>query len=138
MRIEEIDKNFKLETTLPEEDIVWLNARDEVFDLYGLYNPRTEDRFHRAPKEVCDKCNDGVRGLEGHTAGGRIRFKTDSPFIALKAEYWLNHMPHMPLSGSSGFDIYMQKTASLHIYIPPFQKPIANTVLNISKNSLLK
>ena len=93
---------------------------------------------HFADCKVLFNLNAGVRGLEGHTAGGRIRFKTDSPFIALKAEYWLNNMPHMPLSGSSGFDIYMQKTAILHIYIPPFQKPIANTVLNISKNSLLK
>lgn len=121
MRIEEIDKNFKLDTALPAEDIVWVDVRDEVFDLYGLYNPRTEETFHRVPKEVCDGCNDWVAILETHTSGGRVRFKTNSPFICLKVEYSLEHMPHMPLSGSSGFDIYVQKQGEfsyMHSVIP--------------------
>lgn len=109
MRVEDYDKNLVISSELPEEDIVWFDVKNEIFDIYGLHNPRSEKTFHRVPKEVYDKCNDGVRGLQTHTAGGRVRFKTDSPFICLKVKYWLNHMPHMAISGSSGFDLYTQK-----------------------------
>lgn len=109
MRAEEYDKNLVISSELPDDDIVWFDVKNEIFDIYGLYNPRPEKTFHRVPKEVCDKCNEGVGALQTHTAGGRVRFKTNSPFICLKVKYWLFHMPHMAISGSSGFDLFTQK-----------------------------
>ena len=116
MRVEDYDKNLVISSELPNNDIVWINVKDEIFDIYGLYKPHTEKFYHRLPKEVFDNCNAGVGGLQTHTAGGRVRFKTDSPFICLKVKYWLNHMPHMAITGSSGFDLYIQKDGKHKFY----------------------
>ena len=44
--------------------------------------------------------------LHTNGAGGRVRFITDSPYVAIKTEYEPNKMSHMALTGSSGFDMY--------------------------------
>lgn len=51
--------------------------------------------------------NPGVRELHACTAGGRVRFSTDSSFLAVIAD--LNSvcpMSHAPYVLSAGFDIY--------------------------------
>ena len=64
-------------------------------------------KFHRMPYEVANDISDGVRWLNEYTAGGRVRFKTDSPFIALSVE-----QPEFGIRGgltvlaSAGFDLY--------------------------------
>ena len=46
--------------------------------------------------------------LARQTAGGRLRFRTHSPVIAVRVELvWAALMPHMPLTGSSGVDVYV-------------------------------
>lgn len=64
--------------------------------------------FHRLPDDIIDKVNEGVTGLALHSAGGRIRFATDSPKIILN--YTLlsgGMMSHMPLTGQSGADFFV-------------------------------
>jgi hypothetical protein len=59
------------------------------------------------PYEIAEKVSDGVKKLSTNTAGGRIKFVTDSPYIVLKAKlghYW--HMYHFPGDGCYGFDVY--------------------------------
>ena len=52
-------------------------------------------------------CSEGVQELAWHTSGAAIRFKTDSAFIAVVAELRnADIMPHMPVTGKSGFDLY--------------------------------
>ena len=36
MNISEIDRNFSIETKLPEHDIAWADAKDDIFVCYGL------------------------------------------------------------------------------------------------------
>lgn len=123
MRVEEYDKNLVISSELPTDDVVWLNIKNEIFDIYGLYNPRTEKTFHRVPKEVYAKCGEGVGALQTHTAGGRVRFKTNSPFICLKVKYQLTPMPRMPLIGSSGFDVYIQSQGKFTYMNSAFPQP---------------
>ena len=114
MRIEEIDKNFLVDSAVTDDDVIWFDIRNEIFDIYGLYNPRTEERFHRLPKEVYEKCNVGVGAMQNHTAGGRVRFKTDSPYICIKVKYRRAQFPtKMPLVGYAGFDLYFQKNGEI-------------------------
>ena len=106
--IGELDKNLKVETNLDLPDVCWRDVRSAPFAIYGLYRPHDPGFFRRMPTEVAEKVSEGVLELHKHTAGGRIRFRTDSPYVAIKAcmPGRLYPMPHMPLTGSSGFDLY--------------------------------
>ena len=110
MRIDEIDKNLKVEKALGLEDIVFIDVRRDPFSVYGLYDYKNQPVFRRLPEDVAKATNPGVYGLHIHTAGGRVRFSTDSPYIAIRCKMQsITHMPHMPLIGMSGFDLYEHK-----------------------------
>ncbi len=104
MKLSDIDKNFKipgLEENL-EADVY--NVKENTFCLFGIM---ADDVFRRIPQDVADNTNEGVAILNKNTAGGRLRFKTDSEFISLKVKYpSIENMNHMPRTGSGGFDVY--------------------------------
>lgn len=121
MNISEIDSNFKIETNLSEQDIVWQDAGGDSFVKYGVV--KSDEDYLRMPRTVAKTVNDGVAGLCDNTSGVRIRFCTDSPYIAIKAIFpSLTRFPHMPLSGSGGFDLYKEaggQQSFVGAYIPP-------------------
>ncbi len=87
-----------------EKGTVWFDITEEPFDLYGFYDKK---QFTRLPEEVAKATSAGVYSLYRNTAGGRARFYTDSPYVKLRAVLpALHRMYHMPLTGSSGFDLY--------------------------------
>ena len=107
MNIAKLDKNFEIKTAIDEPDVRWYNVLEEPFDIYGLYKTKEDGIFRRMPTEVAEKVSLGVFNLHTNTAGGRIRFKTNSPYIMLKVEYdQLRLMSHMPEAGIAGFDIH--------------------------------
>jgi len=98
------------ENILNKENLRFYDVKAiETFRLYGLWNARIEPRFMRMPACVADYVNDGVKGLNYQTAGGRIRFVTTSRYIAIKTT---NRGPacmtNMDILGSSCFDVYMR------------------------------
>ena len=106
--ITEIDPNFKT-SVIPYDNTVWYDAMDERFSLHGLYDPRGTGRYMRLPLAFSAEplLTDGAKTLMFHTAGGRIRFATDSPYVAVAMELpGVGHMAHMPLTGSCGFDLF--------------------------------
>lgn len=108
MKIGEIDKNLSVKSKLDIDGIRYLNALDAPFDIYGLYRARETGQYMRMPVNVAKKVSPGVCELSAHTSGARLRFRTDSPYVAIKAELaGRGVMPHMPLSGSHGFDLYV-------------------------------
>jgi len=105
-RIEEIDKNFAV-GGMCSNDIVYTDAFENPFKIFGLPLAEGERVYCRLPQHTQKNLSESVQYLSWHTAGGRVRFMTDSPFISIKAEIASGgDMPHMPRSGSSGFDIY--------------------------------
>ena len=111
-KIEEIDRNLKAATTIGEHRTVFYDVRKPPFDIYGLYHPETEPIFRRLPADVAEATSPGVASLAANTAGGRVRFSTDSDFIAIRAVMPDAHrMYHMAFSGSSGFDLYADTAA---------------------------
>lgn len=107
MELSKIDKNFEIKTAIDEPDVKWYSVLEEPFDIYGLYKTKADGLFRRMPTEVAEKVNIGVFNLHTNTAGGRIRFKTDSRYIMLKVEYDRLHLSsHMPEAGVAGFDIH--------------------------------
>ena len=103
--ITDIDKNFKVETNIKQEGIKYYNPEEKPFKIHGVF--READKFRRLPQAVSETVNEGVLMLGAHTAGGRIRFRTDSKYIALVARIAAGRMPHFAFAGSAGFDIYV-------------------------------
>lgn len=87
------------------------NARQKPFRIYGLYRPDEPSIFKRIPLDVAEKTSKNVRLLCTNTAGARIRFKTDSSYIAVGAIYPPMEFPS-PVStslsgaGAFSFDLY--------------------------------
>ena len=79
------------------------------------------------PSDVAANVSKNVDALHLCTAGGRVRFATDSPYIAIKAIMpKICHFSHMPLTGSSGFDLYVDSpdgTESIYArtFVPPYR-----------------
>lgn len=105
--ISKIDANFLKGSKITRDDITWVNILESPISIRGLAVTE-EGKFWRLPEDLIDNVNEGVSVLGRHTAGGRIRFRTDSPFIAYRAKP-LNsgYMSHMPLTGSVGTDIFI-------------------------------
>ncbi len=102
------DQNLIIENTIGEPDVCFYDVRQEPFEVYGLYQYKTEPKFKRMSDEAAKNTSEGVKALAHNTAGGRVRFCTDSQYIAIKAEMpWLCLMPHMAMTGSAGFDLYV-------------------------------
>lgn len=103
----EIDPNFLKDSTLKHEDIQWFDARNAPFSIHGLAVLQ-EDGWKRMPQAIANAVNPGVASLNSHTAGGRIRFCTDSPYVAVRVHIPLPFcMYHMPLTGLAGTDILL-------------------------------
>src|SRR5690554_3472256 len=118
--IDEIDSNLKVETSINEPDIRFLDVRQKPFRVYGLYNYKNEPVFKRMPDEVAAATSEGVAQLNLHTAGGRVRFSTDSRYVAIKAIMpFVTKFAHMPLSGTSGFDLFIDE-GSISTYYGTF------------------
>ena len=116
--ISNIDKNFKVETTIEQDDIVFYNADDERFEIFGIF--KEDGKYRRLPESVAKAVSPGVLGLHAHTAGGRVRFVTDSPYVAVNVKMGdVGKMPHFALTGSAGFDIYIDNTF-WKSFTPPF------------------
>ena len=117
-KIEDIDKNFKLQTELNKSDIVFCSALKEPFEIYGV--TYSEGKYRRMPKSVAEATSEGVTFLHANTAGGRVRFATDSSYIAISVKYGnIGKMPHFALTGSAGFDMYVD-SAYNSTFVPPF------------------
>lgn len=108
MKISEIDRNLAVPNALNLPDAVFFDVKEAPIAVCGLWQVEKGKKFLRMPQEVADSTNEGVRELNAHTAGGRIRFRTNSPYIALKAVMPDNPtMPHITMVGQSGFDLYV-------------------------------
>ena len=107
MDISKIDTNFQVNNcTYP--DIAWQDANNKPFKTYGVYYDQEQQEYCRMPKEIAKKVNDGVAFLYSHTAGGRLRFKTNSPYICIKCFTVSSGLgPHITPVATFGFSTYV-------------------------------
>lgn len=118
--LEAVDKNFLVETNINKDDICFYDIEDGVFQIYGVF--KENGLFRRMPETVAARVNKGVQTLHTNTAGGRVRFVTDSAYVAIKTIYEPCRKPHFALTGSSGFDMYFEReglTRYAGTFIPP-------------------
>lgn len=104
--ISKIDRNFAIKTNIEKEDIKFYNADEEPFKVHGVF--RENGKYRRMPESVAQKVSEGVYFLHSNTAGGRVRFTTDSSYVAIQVRMdGLGKMPHFAFTGSIGFDLYV-------------------------------
>lgn len=109
MDIKQIDKNFDTSFT-PPEDLEWFSVLEQPFSVHGIFYSEEEGLFRRLPKDIADATNEGVSYLSKNTAGGRIRFATDSPYIAVRvSEPFEKPFPHLTIAGKCGVTLFMNK-----------------------------
>ena len=121
-----IDKNFAI-AEVDADGVEFYDVRKEPFKIYGLYNAKSEPYFKRLPDEIGMNVNEGVKRLYKHTAGGRVRFSTDSSLIAISVKlHESSRFAHMPFCGTMGFDLYIDsEDGAEHIYSGTFFPPVA-------------
>ena len=122
--IEEIDKNFRANTDITGRSVKFYSAEEKPLKIHGVF--REKDRFCRMPKSVGETVSEGVSRQTCNTAGGRIRFRTDSPYVVLHAVMGsYRRMPHFAFCGSCGFDIY-DESGEKNTFMGSFQPPMEN------------
>ena len=115
--ISKVDSNFAIKTQIDKEDIQFHRIDESPFKIYGVF--KENGKYRRMPESVARKVNDGVYRLHTHTAGGRVRFVTDSPYIAIQAAMdGVGKYSHFALTGYAGFDLYVDNYYA-KTFVPP-------------------
>lgn len=116
--ISKVDNNFEIETQIDKKDIEFYKIDEAPFKVHGVF--RENGKYRRMPECVAKSVSEGVYALHSNTAGGRVRFTTDSPYIAIHAKMdGVCKMPHFALTGSIGFDLYVDNYYA-KTFVPPF------------------
>ena len=106
--VTKVDKNFIVKDQIDKQDVKLYDVKQTPFKVYGV--EYLDECFRRLPEEVAKSVSEGVHAHHKHAAGGRVRFKTDSPYIAISAKLAnAAKMPHFAFSGSIGMDLYVNE-----------------------------
>ena len=121
--IEKIDKNFKVETKIEREGLEFFSSLEKPFSVHGVFHK--DGKFRRMPEAVAKSVSEWVAHLHSNTSGGRVRFKTDSSFVAINTKMCnICKMDHFAITGSGGFDMYVKAEGECRFettFRPPFE-----------------
>ncbi|MBQ9801846.1 MAG: hypothetical protein IJW51_02100 [Clostridia bacterium] len=118
-----VDKNMIVNTTIGDIEVTWHDVRQAPFSLHGFHEPQSTPFFHRVPADVAEATSEGVALLSRESAGGRVRFSTNSPYIAIRAKFLVvGRSSHLTLISTSGFDLYLDGEFGSR-YIKEFRMP---------------
>ncbi|MBR4943662.1 MAG: hypothetical protein IKZ28_06475 [Clostridia bacterium] len=127
MDIKSVDKNFDTSFIVPE-DLEWYSVHERPFSVYGVTYSEEEGLYRRLPKDIADATNEGVAILSTNTAGGRIRFMTDSPYIVVRVEEpFVAPFSHMTLAGQCGISLFVNN-AFAGSMMPSYDQIVAGDV----------
>jgi len=122
-----LDKNMVVNTTIGDVEVRWFDVRQSPFSLHGFCDPQTEPYFHRVPAALAAEVSEGVDRLSRESAGGRVRFSTDSPYIAIRAKFRaVGRSPHLTLISTAGFDLYRDGEFG-SVFVKEFRMPYEMT-----------
>ena len=101
----QIDRNFAVESTLGKDNIRFYSVEERPFRIYGVF--KENGQYRRMPEQAAERVSNRVRVLHTKTAGGRVRFRTDSQYVAIRAEMMgITRISVMSHVGANGFDLY--------------------------------
>lgn len=125
MKASELSKNISVDAKFDVPDIVWFDVKDAPFVVSGVYYDQEQKCYTRMPDSIAKNVSPNVRGLVHDTAGGRVRFRTDSTFIGMYAI--MSDGTRTVEPSHSCFDIqrrnpdfeYLKQDTFLYSFIPP-------------------
>lgn len=89
-------------------ELQWHSPRDEPFVISGFPWLCSDKVYRRLPVSPDWPLPEAVDRLADSTAGGQIRFRTDSAALAVRVRLaGPPSMDHMPATGQCGFDAYV-------------------------------
>lgn len=119
---QKLDANMSLKKA-DADGIVWLDPQEKPFGLVGFEWIEEDNMYRRLPVNPDYEIPQAVDQLANHTAGGQIRFMTDSKRILIRVELReRSGMYHMPATGQSGFDLYLLDSG-IHRYLKTTRFP---------------
>ena len=119
---QKLDKNMSLKE-VDTDGIVWFDPQEKPFGLVGFEWIGEDNMYRRLPIKPDYEIRQAVDQLANHTAGGQIRFRTDSKRILIRVELReRSGMYHMPATGQSGFDLYLLDSG-IHRYLKTTRFP---------------
>lgn len=123
--IQKIDKNFVVNATIERNDICFYDVKKPPFSIYGLYDYKNQSVFRRMPEDIAKATSEGVAELSKNTAGGRVRFSTDSKIVSISVKLnTISLIPNMPTSGTCGFDLFVDSPEGFESrYVGTFMPP---------------
>ena len=102
-----IDKNLVIENTCFDEDMQVYDVTREPFKIYGN-SKSAQNSFARMNEKAAEKVSVGVKNRGERSAGVRVRFKTDSKKLGIRATLLTSfHAPSLTAISALGFDIYI-------------------------------
>lgn len=92
-----------------EPDVVYFDARQSPFQLYGT--DASQEPFSRIPTQASRAASGGVYSHGLAAAGIRLRFSTDSPYVAIRVAHapYNGGAPHISKLAMAGFDLYLDR-----------------------------
>ena len=113
-----IDENMVIRAVEITDDLCFYDVRNPPFSLHGIWYDT--DSFYRIPRAVSLAVSKNVYEMCDMSAGGRVRFSTDSERIVIKAIVRNIEVGTVmtPLS-LKGFDLYADGVFT-KIFNPPF------------------
>ena len=118
----EVDKNFKIKSTIEKDGLKFYDVEEAPFKVYGVF--KKNGVYRRIPENVARTVSEGVYNLHTNTSGGRVRFKTNSRKVSIIVKLRnVGLRPHFALSGIAGLDIY-DKASGEYRYAGTFIPPV--------------
>lgn len=102
-----LDSNMAVHN-IRDDSLHWLSPLDHPFHVAGFAWFSLERKYRRLPVSSADLITPSVHMLANCTAGGQIRFRTDSSRLSVRVKLAAAaNMYHMPATGQCGFDCYI-------------------------------
>lgn len=102
-----LDPNMTVENVL-DTSLRWLSPLERPFRIDGFPWIAKEGKYRRLPVAPADALPEAVHTLANCTAGGQIRFRTNSSKLSIKVKLaGSGNLYHMPATGQCGFDCYL-------------------------------
>lgn len=128
-----IDENMVIKAVEVTDDLCFYDVRKAPFSLHGVWYDT--DSFYRIPREVSRAVSKNVYDMCDMTAGGRVRFSTNSRKIVLKANLRNIEVGTVltPLA-LKGFDLYADGVFT-GIFNPPYTLTEGELISSVSLGS---
>ena len=98
-------KTYDIETKSTVQDVKFLKITDAPFKIYGVTHDG--EGFTRMPKEIAEGASESVRKRYRNTAGGRLRFNTNSRQFCMAVKLGTKtNLSFLTYHAASSFDVY--------------------------------